>query len=86
MADPNDIAIVGMALRVPGATTPEQFWQNLRLGVEALQTYPDELLRSRGVQVDVLQDARCVALMSSFIASRPELWNEDIGVVADYHL
>jgi cytosine deaminase len=39
------------------------------------------LLRSRGVQVDVLQDATCVALMSSFIASRPELWSEDIGVV-----
>jgi len=46
----------------------------------------EELLRSRGVQVDVLQDARCVALMNSFIASRPELWNEDIGVVADHRL
>ena len=44
----------------------------------------EDLLRSRGVQVDVLQDALCVALMSSFIASRPELWNEDIGVVADH--
>lgn len=39
----------------------------------------EELLRSRGVQVDVLQDATCVALMRNFIAARPEVWNEDIG-------
>jgi len=45
------------------------------------QTFLGEeaLLRSRGVQVDVVQDADCVALMRGFIASRPELWNEDIG-------
>ena len=40
----------------------------------------EDLLRSRGVQVDVLQDARCVKLMGDFIGARPELWNEDIGV------
>ena len=40
----------------------------------------EDLLRSRGVQVDVLQDPTCVELMRGFIASRPELWNEDIGV------
>ena len=39
----------------------------------------EALLRSRGVQVDVLQDATCVNLMRGFIASKPELWNEDIG-------
>jgi len=45
------------------------------------QTFLGEeaLLRSRGVQVDVVQDAACVQLMRGFIASRPELWNEDIG-------
>jgi len=42
----------------------------------------EELLRSRGVQVDVLQDATCVELMRSFITSNPELWSEDIGKVA----
>jgi len=36
-------------------------------------------LRSRGVRVDVVQDARCIQLMERFIAERPELWNEDIG-------
>jgi len=40
----------------------------------------EELLRSRGVTVEVLQDARCIALMEQFITAKPELWNEDIGV------
>jgi creatinine deaminase len=40
----------------------------------------EALLRSRGVQVKVLQDDTCVQMMKTFIASRPELWNEDIGV------
>jgi creatinine deaminase len=37
-------------------------------------------LRSRGVRVDVVQDERCIRLMTEFIAARPDLWNEDIGV------
>ncbi|ACD96097.1 nucleoside deaminase [Trichlorobacter lovleyi] len=40
----------------------------------------EELLRSRGVQLEVLQDERCIRLMEQFIAEKPELWNEDIGV------
>ncbi|MBV2134269.1 nucleoside deaminase [Pseudomonas sp. MAP12] len=43
----------------------------------------EALLRSRGVDVEVLQDATCIELMRGFIASRPELWNEDIGVESD---
>jgi len=39
----------------------------------------EALLRSRGVQVEVLQDDECIALMRRFITDRPELWNEDIG-------
>ncbi|WP_110948028.1 nucleoside deaminase [Pseudomonas bohemica] len=39
----------------------------------------EELLRSRGVQVDVVHNATCVGLMKQFIADKPELWNEDIG-------
>jgi creatinine deaminase len=39
----------------------------------------EELLRSRGVEVVVLDDAECVAMMEAFIAERPDLWNEDIG-------
>jgi cytosine deaminase len=40
----------------------------------------EELLRGRGVEVEVLQDPRCVELMESFIRDKPNLWNEDIGV------
>ena len=45
------------------------------------QTFTGEeaLLRSRGVEVQVLQDRTCVELMRGFIASKPALWNEDIG-------
>jgi creatinine deaminase len=45
------------------------------------QTFMGEelLLRGRGVEVEVLQDASCVEMMRSFIANSPELWNEDIG-------
>ena len=39
----------------------------------------EDLLRSRGVAVRVLQDASCIRLMSEFIRAHPELWNEDIG-------
>jgi cytosine deaminase len=40
----------------------------------------EELLRSRGVEVDVRQDDECIRMMREFIAAKPELWNEDIGV------
>ncbi len=39
----------------------------------------EDLLRSRGVEVVVLDDAECIAMMESFIAENPDLWNEDIG-------
>jgi cytosine/creatinine deaminase len=39
----------------------------------------EELLRSRGVRVEVLQDETCMALMTRFIETQPQLWNEDIG-------
>ena len=39
----------------------------------------EALLRSRGVTVDVVQDHQCVDLMTQFIQTSPQLWNEDIG-------
>ncbi|HLF31446.1 MAG TPA: nucleoside deaminase [Xanthomonadales bacterium] len=39
----------------------------------------ESLLRSRGVQVTVVDDAECIRLMREFITARPGLWNEDIG-------
>jgi cytosine deaminase len=40
----------------------------------------EDLLRSRGVQVTVVQDAHCIRMMTEFIRDHPTLWNEDIGV------
>ena len=40
----------------------------------------EELLRSRGVEVEVLNDEESYQLMQRFLDERPELWNEDIGV------
>jgi creatinine deaminase len=40
----------------------------------------EDYLRSQGIGVEIAQDAECIALMAEFIAAKPELWNEDIGV------
>ncbi len=40
----------------------------------------EDLLRSRGVTVNILQDPRCIDLMKQFIHNNPTLWSEDIGV------
>jgi len=39
----------------------------------------EELLRSRGVIVEVVEDERCIELMTQYIREHPQLWNEDIG-------
>ena len=41
---------------------------------------PEEYVRSQGVKVEILNDSTCIQLMRDFIAARPELWNEDVGV------
>jgi cytosine deaminase len=41
---------------------------------------PEAYVRSRGVELEILDDPTCIQLMRDFIAARPELWNEDIGV------
>ncbi len=40
----------------------------------------EDLLRSKGVAVEVFQDPRCVDLMSRFVTASPGVWNEDIGL------
>jgi cytosine deaminase len=39
----------------------------------------EDLLRSRGVEVIVVDDPECIRMMEEFITENPELWNEDIG-------
>ena len=40
---------------------------------------PENLLRSKGVELEILDDEECQQLMRDFIAANPALWNEDIG-------
>jgi cytosine deaminase len=40
---------------------------------------PEDYLRSRGVELEIRDDPKCVALMEEFIRRNPRLWNEDIG-------
>ena len=49
------------------------------IGENATFVGAEELLRAAGVELEVLEDARCIRLMREFIARNPELWNEDIG-------
>ena len=39
----------------------------------------EDYMRANGIQVDVVQDEECVALMAEFIRAHPRPWNEDIG-------
>ena len=41
---------------------------------------PEDYVRARGVELVILNDETCIQMMRDFIATRPELWNEDIGV------
>jgi len=49
------------------------------IGENRTFTGEEELLRSRGVELTILQNDECIGMMNEFIASHPELWNEDIG-------
>jgi cytosine deaminase len=50
------------------------------IGENATFMGDEDLLRSRGVKVEVRNDPTCIDLMKRFIAAHPKLWNEDIGV------
>jgi cytosine deaminase len=54
-----------------------------RLVIGENRTYceSEDLLRSHGVEVVVLDDAECLSMMQQFVHEKPALWNEDIGVV-----
>lgn len=55
-----DVAIVGMALQVPGALTPELYWRNLRDGVESIRRIDPAVLRARGESAADLADPHYV--------------------------
>ncbi|MHA7839807.1 MAG: type I polyketide synthase, partial [bacterium] len=54
-AGENDVAIVGMSIRVPGAQHPSEFWRNLRDGVESIQQLDEETLLAAGESPELLR-------------------------------
>ncbi len=40
---------------------------------------PEDYLRSRGIEIEILNDKRCIDMMNDFIKKNPKLWDEDIG-------
>ena len=63
---PDDVAVVGMALRVPGANSPEQFWSNVAHGVDCLTRTPSDALAAAGVPEKLRADPR-------YVPSKPKL-------------
>ncbi|QSQ18812.1 SDR family oxidoreductase [Pyxidicoccus parkwayensis] len=59
-ADEQDIAIIGMTGRFPGAPDLDAFWQNLRNGVESIRAVPDAELEALGVDASLRKDASWV--------------------------
>ena len=53
-----------------------------RIVIGENQTFrgPEDYVRSRGVELTIVDDPECAQLMREFIAARPDLWSEDIGV------
>ncbi len=60
LGDSTDIAIIGLSGRFPGARNVDEFWQNLRNGVESISLFSDEELLQSGVDPSVLGDPNYV--------------------------
>ncbi|MFZ1028477.1 MAG: type I polyketide synthase, partial [Limnoraphis robusta] len=60
------VAIIGMAGRFPGAQTVEQFWENIKNGVNSIQFLSDEELVSSGVSLDEINAQNYVKAYASF--------------------
>ncbi|MEQ8634129.1 nucleoside deaminase [Gimesia maris] len=58
-----------------------RLYQIPRVVIGENQTFlgDERLLLTSGIELEVLQDPRCIQLMEDFIAAHPEMWNEDIG-------
>ena len=54
------IAVIGMAGRFPGARNLDEFWKNLKAGVESISFFSDDEIESAGMLTDLLKDPRLV--------------------------
>jgi cytosine deaminase len=54
--------------------------QKVIIGENRTFTGPEEYVRTKGVEVEVVDNQECYEIMQKFIKTSPELWNEDIGI------
>lgn len=73
--DVQDIAIIGISLRFPGARDPEEFWQNLRSGVESRVQFTDAELRAAGIEPAVFAQPGYVR--TGFVVPQIDLFDAD---------
>ena len=66
----NDVAVVGMACRLPGARDAAELWRNLCAGVESISFFSEDELREAGVSPDALRDPAFVPAYGAI----PEAW------------
>ena len=71
------IAVIGMACRFPGARCVDDFWRNLRDGIESIIPLSDEVLRSAGVKLEEFERPNYVKARSSVCSSKSpgRRWN-----------
>ena len=87
----NDIAIIGMACRFPGAEDVNQFWDNLQEGVCSIRELSEEELTSRGIPVSVLSSPdyrRIGAILDSVEQFEPRFWGvsqKEAGLMDPQH-
>src|SRR5258706_9460069 len=67
----SEIAVIGMAVRVPGARSLEEFWRNLRDGVESIKFFTDAELLAAGESPELIQDP-------CYVKAQPVLENIDL--------
>ena len=55
-------------------------WSRIVIGENQAFRGQEDYVRSRGVQLKIIQGKDCIRLMEEFIRTKPDLWNEDIGI------
>jgi acyl transferase domain-containing protein len=65
-----EIAIIGVAGRFPGAKNIDEFWENLKNGVESITFYSDEELKTAGVKPDQLKDPNYVKTRGALLENK----------------
>ncbi|MCP4294857.1 MAG: non-ribosomal peptide synthetase, partial [Proteobacteria bacterium] len=67
----DDIAIIGMAGRFPGASNIDEFWENLKNGTESITTFTKDELLKEGIPDDIIED-------SNYVPSKGYLKDSDL--------